>query len=350
MAKAKKFVLPKDFEAQLEKNDIAALRALFDIYNVDARGGVLKQTALAFASCPDDLARWLVDQGADLAAGDMYGDTPLHARSRHWNGRIAVLLELGANTNAGENSRGTPLHAAAGSCNVVTARALLQYGAHVDALNREGQTPLATALKRCSNAQIESMAEFAELLLAAGAQRTTEMKSFVTRIGTDFEFHRTGFNPALLDTTSEALEKLYSIFDVPKVPRRIVHDGVSPIVLRADRWEDCHKELWALLVPSSGHADTVQGEVVRISGRIHDELDGNGGINWDRDYKKMADAFFSHVASGAPLEASLLGEARQLVAGLKSRHGNTRRLCELAVKWVLLNPAPTKLSPPDYRR
>ncbi len=350
MGKAKKITLPKDFEARLEKGELEELKALFETHDVNARGGVLKQTALAFAQCPDELARWLVDQGTDLAAGDSYGDTPPHSRSRHWKGRIEVLLELGANTNFGENLRGTPLHAAAGSCNVANARLLLQYGARADALNRDGQTPLAYALQRCGNAQIPSLAAFAELLVAAGAPQTLEMKPFVTQIGADFEFHREGFNPALVEATAAALDKLYAMFSVSAVPRRIFHDGASPIVPRSERWEDRHQELWGLLVPSSGHADTVQGEVVRIAGRIHDELDGNGGVNWDGDYNKMADAFLLHVASGAPLDASLLGETRELVAALKRKDGDARRLCQLGVTWVSLNANPTKLEPPDYRR
>ncbi len=350
MAKAKKKKLPKDFETLLESSDIKELKILFDTYDVNARGGVFKQTALAFNQCPDDLARWLVESGADLAAGDSYGDTPLHSRSRHWKGRIDVLLELGADVNNGENMRGTPLHAAAGSYNATTADLLLRHGARVDALNRERQTPLAHALQRCSNAQIQSMAALADLLLAAGAQQTPEMKAFVARIGTDFEFHRAGFNPESVRATSTALDKLYVLFEVPPVPRRLLHDGKSPIVARSARWEDQHQELWELLVPSGGAAGTVQGEVVRIAGRIHDELERNGGINWDGGYRKMAAAFLVHIASGTPLAESLLTEARKTVAELKHTNGNTRRLSELAVNWVAQNPTPLKLPPPDYDR
>lgn len=351
MAKAKKQLLPKDFETLLEQGDIRKLKALFDNYDVNARGGIFKQSALAFAQCPDELARWLVERGADLAAGDSYGDTPLHSRSRHWKGRIEILLELGADANHGENLRGTPLHAAAGSCNAANARLLLQHGARVDALNREGQTPLAYALQRCSNAQIQDMAALAELLIAAGARQTPDMKDYITRIGTDFEFHRGGFNRDLVEATSAALDKLYVLFSVPPVPRRHMHDGESPIVARRARWEDQHQELWELLVPSSGAADTVQGEVVRIAGRIQDELERNGGVNWDRGYARMAEAFLVHVASGEPLTESLLTEAREIVAELKKyKNVETRRLCKFAVNWVALNPTPQKLPTPDYDR
>jgi hypothetical protein len=176
------------------------------------------------------------------------------------------------------------------------------------------------------------------------------MKAFVARIGTDFEFHRGGFNPDTVEATSAALDKLYVLFGAPPVPRRLLHDGRSPIVARSARWEDQHQELWELLVPSSGAADTVQGEVVRIAGRICDELERNGGINWDRAYRKMADAFLAHVASGVPLAEPLLTETRELVAQLKRKNSDARRLSELAVNWVAQNPTPLKLAPPDYDR
>jgi len=350
VAKGKKKQLPKDFEALLEQRDLEDLKLLFDTYDVNARGGVFKQTALAFHQCPDELARWLVDRGADLAVGDNYGYTPLHSRARHWKGRIEVLLELGADVNHGGKDGGTPLHAAAGSCNVVAAGLLLQHGAHVDALNREGLTPLAYALQRCSNAQIERMAELAELLLAAGARQAPEMKGLVARIGTNFEFHRSGFNPDAVEATSAALDKLYVLFDAPPVPRRLLHDGKSPIVARGARWEEQYQELWDLLVPSSGPAVTVQGEVIRIAGRICDELERNGAVNWDLGYRKMADAFAVHVASGRPLAEPLLAETRELVAQLKHKNGDPRRLCKFAVNWVAQNPIPVSLPPPDYDR
>lgn len=296
MAKAKKKRLPKDFESQLEAGNLKELTALFETHDIDARGGDSKQTALAFDQCPDDLTRWLVESGADLAAEDTYGETPLHARSRGRMGRIQILLDLGADVHHGEKRQGTPLHAAAVTCDFKTAKLLLRHGARVDALNRDGETPLARALARCSNMLIPAMSAFAELLLSAGARRTPEMKKWVTRIGTNFEFHRAGFNPDFLEETSAGLEKLYKLFGVDPVARRVVHDGKTPIVARSSSWQDQHQELWELLVPSRGAAATVQGEVIRITGKIHRELEVNGGANWDREFGKMAQAFLIHVS------------------------------------------------------
>lgn len=349
MAKKRK-TLPKDFEEQLMKGDIAALKAVFETCDVDARGGVFKQTALAFAECPDELARWLVEHGADLAAGDSYGDTPLHSRAGHWRQNIAILLELGADVNHGEGGRGTPLHDAIDSCKSDNVRLLLAHGARIDALNRDGDTPLEYGLRRCSNASIEEMAKVANTMIHAGASITPTMRESISRIGTTFEFHRSNFNPEYIDATSAALEQLYVLFDVPPVPRRAMHDGKAPIIMTATGWQDKHQELWELLVPSSGAAETVQGEAIRISGRIARELDGNGGINWDKPFRQMADAWLAHVGSGKALPASELHEAGDIIADVKRRGGDMQRLCELTVLWVAQNPKPVKLPTPSYDR
>lgn len=96
----------QELRAAAGTGDIEALKAVFDSCDLNARGGVFKQTALAFVDCPDDLTRWLVEQGADLSAADSYGETPLHARAGHWKGNVDLLIELGADVNDDANGRG----------------------------------------------------------------------------------------------------------------------------------------------------------------------------------------------------------------------------------------------------
>ena len=50
----------------------------------------------------------------------------------------------------------------------------------------------------------------------------------------------------------------------------------------------------------AGRADTAQGEAIRIAGRIDDELNRNGGANWDRAYRDLTDGPGRLLASGAP--------------------------------------------------
>ncbi len=101
-----------------------------------------------------------------------------------------------------------------------------------------------------------------------------------------------------------------------------MHDSKSPIVVKAANWEDRHQELWELLVPSSRAADTLQGEVIRISGRISSELDGDGGVNSDAEFKQMADALLIHGSREA-LPAPELKKAKTIVSEVKRKYGHT---------------------------
>ena len=105
MAKPKKKLLPKNFEELLQQGDIDTLKAVFASCDVNARGGYTKQSALAYNDCPDELARWLVAQGADPMAEDSYGETPLHARARHAQGGFMRHAAAGHRAEVRESDR-----------------------------------------------------------------------------------------------------------------------------------------------------------------------------------------------------------------------------------------------------
>ncbi|QCB95003.1 ankyrin repeat domain-containing protein [Cellulomonas shaoxiangyii] len=343
--------LPKDVETLLAAGDLARLTAVLDTCPPDARGGYAQQTALAFDDCPDELARWLVARGADLQAPDRWGSTPLHTRARSRRGRIGVLLELGADVHHDAGRLGTPLHAAAAGRNVEHARLLLAHGAAVDAVDAHGRTPLEVALHDCPNVALVPAAALAEVLLDAGARPTPAATASVEEIGRQLERFRDRIAPGHLAPADAALTSLYRRFAVAPVPRHRRHDGTSPIAVTSTRWHEQHAELWELLVPAEGAATTVQGEVVRITGRISHELTDNGGANWDADFRAMARALAEHVGTGVPLDAPDLVRVGAIVDELGlSASGDTDRLAELAVAWVLRNPEPRPLGRPAYRR
>lgn len=350
MSKKKKITLPKNFEEILEKGNIEEAKAVFEQCDVNARGGYAKQSAIAFDKCPDDLARWLIERGADLHATDTWGNTPLHQRARSKRSSIQILIELGADLNSKSSSIGTPLHAAANSHNPASIRLLVDHGAKVNEINNENITPLELALRSCSNIDIENTFELSSILLNAGAKRNIQMKNYVEEIGKRFEFHRSEFNPSMVDNVSSALNKLYELFEVNPVPLRQTYDGKSPIIVKANTWQKQHEELWNLLVPSSGSANTIQGELIRISGRISSEIEDNGGINWDSDYKKMADAFLKLINNGNKLTMAEIKEVKTTILEINEKKGNTARIAQLAVKWVIQNPLPIKLPPQSYKR
>lgn len=367
MAKAKRKTLPKDFFELVLAGDSVRIREVFDHCEVWATGGYEKDTALAFVGLPDEIARWLVEQGADVNARNSYRRTPLDRHAGHWQGDIGLLLELGADPNAADLYGHTLLHSAARSGNADAVDRLLAAGADPAARNDMGQTPLQLALAQCHNAGIAGVAQVAEQLLAATPARPAgllgrlfrrapaspvpdpKLAEAVVRIGQQFEFHRGNFNPELLEETEAGLAKLYDLFGVPPVPRRIMHDGKALIDPGPGSWQQQHQTLWELLVPSSGPAATVQGEVVRLSGRIDNELVMNGGANWDADFRKMGKALHAHLGSGSALDAADLAEAAALLPNLRNSD-DASRLCEFAVTWVKRNPVPLALGAVDYQR
>lgn len=178
------------------------------------------------------------------------------------------------------------------------------------------------------------------------------MKLLGKEIGENFEWFRDRMDLALINESEAALDKLYKIFDVLPVPPRKIHDGVSPITVTSQNWQEQREELWDLLVPSYGAASTVQGEVIRISGRLSYEIIDNGGCNWDSDFRKMVKAMKNYLRMGNQLDKSEYDELKKLLRAFSGGNGEDEieRLCELSVEWVLKNPNPIRLPSPEYKR
>ena len=349
MAKKKK-TLPANFGELLEVNDLEALKAVFNECELNAYDRYsFKKPALSFYDIPLELMDWLIAQGADINVKYEYDRTPLHYHAQVNNvERVALLLERGADIEAQDKYKNTPLHFA--EYNAEIAQLLIEKGADIKAKDDRGYNPMERMLSRLRNAYIEKAAKTVEVYLKAGLKPTKFAKEQITRIGEDFEFHREGFNPEYLEETDSALQQLYKLFDVPPVPRRIQHDGKSLIVLTGETWEKRYEQAWELLVPSSGRASTVQGEVVRIAGRVNDELLRNAMGNWNKEYQKMLNAISGYLQQGNPLSESELTEVVDIQKHILEDDGTgTHRLCELATAWVVQNPQPIALEKVNYK-
>ena len=350
MARAKRKTLPQDFDEILRSDDLLAVQRVFERSALDAYGGYAKRTALGHPDAGDDAIRWLLEQGADLEARDGYGATPLIAHAAAWYGKVDLLLELGADVTARDDDGETALHAAV-PFHVHNVRTLLDAGIDPLARDDEDRTALAAGLADCDTTSIEPMAEIAALLLAAGDIPDDEMRDDVRRVGARFEELREVFDEESLPLTDAALHRLYELFDVEPVAGPDRHDGVAPIEMPPGHWTEQHEALFAFLVPAMGAAATAQGEAIRITARVVNELDGNGGINWDADFRKMVDTLPDLFGRGTALSTDAVQDAAARVARVRKarpHEGDSGALAKHAVDWMALNPEPIPLGAVPY--
>lgn len=347
---AKHKTLPKNFKELARSGDLTALREVLARCVPDATGGSAKQSALMFTELPQEILRELLDAGADPNFTDIYGNTPLSAHAFFAPENIPMLLEAGAQIDFHTEQGETALHRAAGFFRVEGVRALLKAGADPEC--RSGwhhDTALQCMLASVQPVYIRFAAPIAELLLAHGAVITDDMRAQVLKIGHEFEFFRSGFAAELLDETDAALKRLYAIFDVEPVPPRTVHDGRSPITAEGDTWTAQYDSLWSQLVPASGHAATVQGEAIRLIGRLSHEVLDNGAMNWDEDFAAMAAALPRYLSQGKqPAPGKVLAAAAEITE--ETEEAQFAALAEAVVGWIAANPDPIPLGEVPYFR
>src|SRR6185503_14498139 len=142
---------------------------------------------MAAAAFRRPVAELLVAHGADCAARNRRGATPLHyaADANHWDpaaqaATIEYLLSVGADPNAPDSAGVTPLHRAVRTRSLPAVRALLDGGANLGARNKTGSTPLHLAVQTTGRGGSGSPHAHAQqtgiikLLLERGARPTNK--------------------------------------------------------------------------------------------------------------------------------------------------------------------------------
>ena len=180
------------------------------------------------------------------------------------------------------------------------------------------------------------------------------MKEKVEQIGKDFEFHRESIHPDYIEGADKGLAKLYELFDVKPVVKRITHDGVSPILVKEGSWEEQYEELWSFLIPSIGAAKTVQAK----SSVYQVEFEMNWIAMWSQlgqgTIEKMLQALPQYLSLGIPISDQELAETKELIAQVHGKDFDDEprldRLCQLAIAWIKQNPDPIPLEELTYKR
>jgi uncharacterized protein len=142
-----------DFETveRLLKVDPAAVNAT-DEYGFTPLHGVAGEHQF-------EMAEYLIAHGADVAARNDSGVTPLHLAAYPEMARI--LVKHGADLEAREDGGGTPLHLASEHPEGLDVmRELLALGADVNARDSSGATVLTTALARDEHEKVDLLLSF----------------------------------------------------------------------------------------------------------------------------------------------------------------------------------------------
>lgn len=353
----KRKTLPKEIDLLLQNGDMEELKKQFSRCEPNAlHTNKFGPNIFSLSPLPREFAFWAKEQGADVNFRDYYGNLPIFRQASSWCGDVQLLIDLGADIHVRRYDGTTPLHCAAAYGRIKSVEALLNAGAEVD-VRTEGfkgcQSPLEMALSQ-HRVPFPTLLEICTLLLNHGAQITEAARQSVSKIGEEFEWRKREIEDSeFLTQQTEALNKLYKLFQVKPAEEAVFHDGVSPICITETDFPSQFEELWNYLVPPRGRAQTAQGEAIRIAGRVEDEILRNGGVNWDSDYRKMLRALPDYLRLGNPLSKEDLEEAERLLLLLRDSRGerrDTRALCALTVKWVKKNPEVILPLPADYTR
>ena len=357
--------LPADIEQIIASGDVEAVARAVARCEVGAylRGSAYESRLMHFPAS-EEITDFLLARGEDINSRDRYQRTPIHARVRsRCLDQIPLLIARGGDINARDTSDQTALFGVVERFPVADVSRMMSWGADplvvADSRVYGKATLMEYALRQESLFDAPRALPVMRLLLSLGApvgERVPVALRSMDRMRCTFITHGLPdhLSQSRVDEASAALSELCALFAVeqreaqraPAVGERLELDPSVPALRQ-------HGDLWDLLVPDSGQCQTLQGEVIRIAGRVGYEVYDNGGINWDRSFGALLDQYLSVVRSGLPMPPDSVARAEAAVASLKSRsmsHQAVDDITELAVAWVRLNPVLAEADLPDVGR
>lgn len=347
----KRTTLPDNFKDLLKEGNLEQLKQVFEKCDINAKvaRGIGYSNALSLYPLPREFAFWLKDQGIDLEYKGRANRTPIfdHVEQFRFGGDAMLLVELGCNIHAITQYGETLMHSAVAFRNIPIIKYLVQQGFEIDLEkqkqsqpNLKGNNYLEILLQHNTSAvALLSLVEPCQLLIEYGVPVTPYCKKYFSHIVKQFEFYKTGMAKDIQKECCKNLETLYQLFDVCPIPERKLHDGISDIIIKGNTEDEMYSNLWNLLVPANGKAQSMQGEAVRIFGKLSHELLDNGGINWNSDFKQMADTLLHYFTCGVPLSLEKMNTATKILSALHTNISEKSLLIvrSLLIEWIKQN-------------
>jgi hypothetical protein len=348
--------LPDDFRELMREGDLEKLKSVYDNCAIQAhvldKNWRWKNALYIYTPC-SEFYQWLVDQGLDINAEEQKDTTPLTEQAGCCENNVEGLLRAGADPNGTKWKN--PMFIACRALLKDIVEVLIRYGADVNVPNKKfcGITPLDVLLKTTQYERMPEIYAIAEMLLANKATSKGNPQKLVEQIGQGFEFRKSSMDTDKLAECELAMEKLYKLFSVEPVKKIVKHDGISQIKVTEKDNKKAFEELWESLVPSKGKCETVQGEMIRIAGKLGHWLEEYSGDKrrWKTNCAKMLEALPKYYAMGKPLPPKKASEFEILVSEINydSDPEDEEPLRELVVDWVRKNPDPIKLGEVSYK-
>lgn len=212
---------------------------------------------------------------------------------------VELLLALGADVNV--NPGGTALHWAMANDHYEIASLLLDHKADCSLVDQHGNSVLFGAMHK----NIPDRFNMIRKMISQGANPQNKSRHGVSA----YAFAEEMGDQELLKLfdNMEAGEAIDLSFQAPQKSK--VLDNLPAEY----DWKSTYNALWDELVPPSGEAHSVQGELMRSIGKLGDEFFRNGNINWDHNkafYMEMIDYLKKYLLDGSiPMEEKEISES-----------------------------------------
>jgi len=262
------------------------------------------------------------------------------------NGRVKSVrryLDAGADPNVGDRERVTPLYIAAYYARLDAVKLLLRHGADPNLVDCNDMGPLQQATYEAGLTTATGR-HFAvvDVLLRHGADPDQKNRWRVS----PRQFAKDG-GPKLRALFARIRPRSGGTRQSRRAPTPDEALGTKD---EASVWA-MHEKLWDKLVPPRGRAKTLQGEVIRVVGKLTREAYHNGNANWNPSCALLWKLVTRALDDQFPEEVEERGQIKRWIRTIirdrdcpdVSGEGSPYdSVAAKAVAWVLAHPKPIR--------